>query len=460
MTTSNTRKLVQTLQGQLAGYVLQPNDPDYDKFRRGFNLAIDQHPALILVADNAQDVVAGVRYAHEHHLGVSVLLTGHGVQHPADDNLLIVTSCLTAVQVDAAKRTARVEAGARYKDVLDQSVKHGLAPLMGTSPHVGVVGYTVGGGIGWLSRKYGFAADSVRWIEVVTADGQLRHTSATEHADLFWALRGGGGNFGVVTAMQFSLYPMMTVYGGSLTYPAETAGDALGFYRDWTRQLPDEMTASIAIVKYPDIPQMPEALRGKTQVILRAAYDGTAKLGEALLQPWLDWQEPMGNTFHEMSFGDIGSIQNDPVDPVNSYASNEMFNELSDAAIEVIVRYATDKESPLLYSELRQGGGAMAHRDSAIGNRDASFYFLVGGITPNEQAREAVKAYIKRYKDDLKPSIQGGVYLNFLRGDEARNRTLDAYGAEIYKRLVAVKAEYDPTNMFRYSYQLVSGDVG
>src|SRR5262249_46186546 len=160
-----------------------------------------------------------------------------------------VTSEMTAVQLDAQARTARIEAGATWQHVLDQATPHGLAPLLGTSPHVGVIGYTLGGGMGWLARRYGFAADSVRWIEIVTADGQLRRASSVEHSDLFWGLRGGGGNFGVVTAMEFALYPVATIYGGNLTYPAELAGSALRFFRDWIKAVPDELTSSIAILK-------------------------------------------------------------------------------------------------------------------------------------------------------------------------------------------------------------------
>lgn len=371
--------------------------------------------------------------------------------------MLIVTSAMKAVHVDVSARTACVEAGVRFQELLDQSVKYGLAPLMGTSPHVGVIGYTLGGGIGWLSRRYGFAADSVRWLDVVTPDGVLRRASANENADLFWALRGGGGNFGVVTAMEIDLYLVETIYGGSLTYPSETARDALRFFRDWTRELPDEMMASIALMKFPNIPQLPEAIRGKSQVVVRAAYDGGSEVGKLFIQRWLDWQKPLANTFHQMPFSEIASIQNDPTDPASSYASNELFDDLSDTAIDLIVRYAFDKDSPILYSELRAGGGALARGQastSAVGNRDARFYFLIGGITPNAQVSKVVESYAQRYKEALKPYHQGGAYLNFMRGEEAATRALDAYGAEGYKRLVTLKAEYDPTNMFRYSYQI------
>jgi FAD/FMN-containing dehydrogenase len=448
---------IQHLQQQVTGSLLLPGDALYEQTRRGWNLSIDHHPALILVANDAQDIIAGLGFAREAGLGVAVQLTGHGIQHPADDSLLIVTSPMASVHIDAEARTARVEAGAIWAQVLDPAAEYGLAPLLGTSPHVGVVGYTLGGGIGWLARRYGFAGDSVRWIDIVTADGVLRHASPTEHSDLFWGLRGGGGNFGVVTAMAFDLYPVATIYGGNLVYPGGLAGDALRFYRDWITTAPDELTSSIAILKYPPLPELPEALRGKTLVIVRAAFAGGADDGAARIQPWLDWRTPISNTFHAMPFAEIGTINNDPVDPRATYGSNEMLDDLSDAAIDVIVGYATDSASPLVFNELRHAAGAIARVDAdanAIGNRDALLYFQIGGLSPNPEARAGIEAYIQRYKRDLHTYLRGGVYLNFMIGGEARRRTKDAYLPETYQRLITLKAKYDPNNLFRFSYQL------
>ncbi|HKD76848.1 MAG TPA: FAD-binding protein, partial [Ktedonobacterales bacterium] len=423
--------------------------------RRGWNRLIDQHPALILVAANSQDVVAGVRFAREAGLGMGVQGTGHGVQHPADDHLLIVTSRMNAAHVDVQQQTARVEAGAIWKHVLDQATPHGLAPLLGTAPHVGVVGYTLGGGIGRLGRRYGFAADSVRWIDLVTADGMLRRASPTEHSDLFWGLRGGGGSFGVVTAMEFSLYPVATLFGGSLTYPGELAGDALRFFREWTKTVPDALTSSLMIVKFPALPQVPEAMRGQKQVVVRTAFAGASAQGEALMQPWLDWHTPLGNTLHEMPFSEVGTIQNDPVDPALAYASNEMLNDLSDEAIDVIVRHATDGATPVVFIELRHAGGALSRSSgNAIGDRGASFYMQMGGPIFALGRRAAMESAIRQCKQDLHPYLPGGVYLNFLSGDEARQRTRDAYEPATYERLLALKARYDPGNRFLFSYLL------
>ena len=457
LSTTTTTDLAQRLQQQVSGDVLSPQDTNYDQTRRGWNFAVDQSPALILIAANAQDVQAAVRFARAEGMGVGVQLTGHGMQQPADGNLLIVTSRMTGVHVDAQARTARVEAGVLWKQIVAKATEHGLAPLLGSAPHVGVVGYTLGGGIGWLARKYGLAADSVRSIDIVTADGVLRHASPAENSDLFWGIRGGGGGFGVVTAMEFSLYPVTSLYGGGLMYPGELAREALRFYREWIKTVPDELTSSISLAKFPNAPQLPEAMRGKKLVIMRAAYAGDAATGQALIQPWLNWHAPIGNAFRETPFAEVGTISNDPVNPTPSEHSNELLDELSDGAIDVIVRFMTDDQSPLIFTELRHAGGAIArvHAEAnAIGNRDALLYMQMSGLALTPEMRTAVETGIQHYKDALKPYLRGNVYLNFLAGEEARRRAKDGYLPQTYERLVALKAKYDPQNMFRYSFQI------
>jgi FAD/FMN-containing dehydrogenase len=200
----------------------------------------------------------------------------------------------------------------------------------------------LGGGIGWLGRRYGFGCDSVRRIEIVTADGKLRQASDSEHTDLFWALRGGGGNFGVVTAMELGLYPVPILYGGSLMYPEESLREALVFYRDWIEMVPDELTTAFAIVRLPNLEQVPEVLRGKAVALVTGAYAGSASEAEPWIRPWLDWRTPIDNAFREMPFSQVGTITDDPADPIAEYGSSDMFDDLSDEAIDVIVHHATD----------------------------------------------------------------------------------------------------------------------
>jgi FAD/FMN-containing dehydrogenase len=461
---SLSQALLDQFRDRVMGSVLTPDDADYEQARLAWNRTTDQHPAVILIPDNTQDVIAGVQFAREAGLGVGIQSTGHGIHTPSDGNLLIVTSRLKQVTVNVEKRIVRAEAGAVWKDVLGVVTPHGLAPLLGSSPHVGIVGYILGGGLGWLGRHYGMAVDSVRAVELVTADGELIRASDDDNSDLFWGLRGGGGgSFGVVTALEFSVYPVANLYGGFLVYPAVLAADAFRFFRNWTQRLPDEVTASISIIRFPNLPMVPEALRGQVQVILRAAYSGTdTRQGAMWLQPWLDWRQPQTNTFRVMPFAEVGTISNDPVEPSVGTGSHALLQMLSDEAIRTIVKYTTNPDGPLFFSEIRHAGGAVsraASHSNAVGNRDAVYFLQMAGMAPTPQIYETVHAYFQTYKAELQPYLRDGVYLNFLTGKEARLRAKDGYLAESYERLLVIKAKYDPDNVFRYGYQLISSEA-
>src|SRR3712207_5085281 len=246
----------------LRGVAYAPGEEGYDESRKAWNLNAHQHPALVVMALGAADAIAAVRLARDEGLGVGVMATGHGVASACDGGVLINTSRMRGVRVDPEAQSARVEAGALWRDVMPEAQAFGLAGLSGSSSGVGVVGYTLGGGFGWLGRKYGFNADSVREADVVTADGELLRVSAYEHPDLFWGLKGGGGNFGVVTSLEFALYPLTTVFGGNLFYSLERAPEVLDLYSRWVETLPDEMTTAIAFMNFPPMPELPEPLRG------------------------------------------------------------------------------------------------------------------------------------------------------------------------------------------------------
>lgn len=462
MQSVHTHLNVAPLKASFTGTIYTPAEAGYEQARLGYNLSIDHHPALVFVPQSAQDVVVGVRFARENGLSIAIQVTGHGQQASVgEDAALFITTQMRGVEIDPEAHTARAEAGAIWGQVVKAGAQYGLAPLNGSSPHVGVVGYTLGGGIGWLARKFGLAADSVRSIEIVMADGELRHASADENRDLFWAVLGSGGNFGIVTAITFSLYPLKTIYGGSLVYPAELARDAMRFFRDWVKTVPDELTSSLTVFKFPHAPIVPEHLRGKVQVILRAVYAGSEQDGAQWLQPWLDWQAPQQNTFAEIPYTEIGTISNDPTDPAAVSGSNELLNDLSDDAIDVMVRYATDPQSPFVINEIRHAGGAIrraAADANAIGIRGAEFFLQMGGRTPTKEAYDFMQSYFRRYQAALKPYLNGGVYLNFHSNPDAPSRSKDAYQPDDYARLVALKAHYDPANAFRHSFQLISRD--
>ncbi len=452
----------QELKDQVEGSVYTPTDSEYEQARLPWNRSYSPRPALIVQVESVADVIAAVRFARDNNLGVAVQTTGHGLQAPSDDALLIVMGHMNKAQVDAKAQTARVEGGALWQHVLEQALPHGLAALLGSAPHVGVVGYTLGGGIGWLGRKYGLAADSVRSVDLVTADGKLVHASADVNSDLFWGLRGAGGNFGVVTAIEISLYPVATLYGGFMVYPGALAADALRFYREWVKTVPDELTSSFAIFNFPNLPFLPEALRGQMQVIVRAAFDGDAADGAPFIQQWLDWHAPLANTFRQMPFAEIATINNDPTQPSAGYASNAMFDDLSDEAIDIIVRRASDKSSPVVMSELRHAGGAIsrvAANANAIGNRDAQFYFTLGGPLFPPNNKETVAAAIREYKAELQPTFRSGVYMNFMSAGEAGAYVREAYAQGALVRLLDLKAGYDPDNVFRFAYPLATPET-
>lgn len=447
------------LQAQIEGRVILPEDPAYDEMRLAWNRKVIQYPALIVVAQSAVDVQTAVVFARQHHLGVAVQATGHGNVRPADDCLLILTEEMNNVQINAAAQTARVEAGVKWGAVLVAAQAHGLTPLLGSSPTVGAVGYTLGGGLGWLGRKYGLAIDNVLEFELVTADGQLCRVSAAENDDLFWGLRGSGGALGIVTAMTIRLFPVTQVYAGNLFYPVRLAADVFRHYRTWATTAPDELTSSVLVMNFPPIPELPDFLRGQSFAIVRGCYCGRLSEGEALLRHWREWQQPLLDDFKAIPFSEAATISSDPVDPMPGFTTGAWLAELSDGAIEAIVNYAVGKEgpSPLIFAEVRHAGGMIgraASESTVYGNRAADLLLSVVGVVPNEETHHQLVAYTNALKEALRPWLTGGVYMNFLEGVESQQRIRDGLVPTGYDRLQNLKTEVDPENMFRYSFNV------
>src|ERR687890_2210818 len=449
---------LETLRAGLRGTAHAPGEEGYEEASRAWNLAAHQQPALVVVAGGAADVLAAVRFAREAGIGVGVMATGHGVGAPCDGGVLINTSRMRGVRVDPVARTARVEAGALWTDVVHEAQPHGLAGLMGASSHVGVVGYTMGGGFGWLGRKYGFNAASVREADVVTADGELVRVSAEEHPDLFWGLGGGGGNFGIVTSLKFDLYPIGMLYGGNLIYPVEKAPEVLEAYARWSADLPDEMTSGVAFLNVPPLPALPEPLRGKSVIALRGCYCGESPGdGEELVRPVREeLGEPIMDTFGMVPYAAMDSISMDPVDPMGARQHSEMLGDLSPEAIETLVEVAgAGSGSPLIVLELRQLGGALtrnAEHLSTMGKGDSRF--IMNGIGPafTPEMAEGVVAYLAHVAEATRPFQTGDTYVNFMELEGASpERVKAAYAPEDYERLVALKDRYDPTNVFRFN---------
>lgn len=458
-----TGKDRQTFAARLQGTVTLPGDPDYDTARAAWNLAVDQRPAVVVRAQGDADVAAALLFAGEHGLGVAVQATGHGVARPADDALLLLTEAMDGVQVDAGARVARVEAGARWGLVLEKTAPDGLAPLLGSSPDVGAVGYTLGGGLGWLARRYGLAADSVRSFEVVTADGRQLRADAAENPDLFWGLRGGGaGSLAVVTAMEVGLFPVDQVYGGNLLYPAELAREVAARYAEWITAAPEELTSSLVLMNFPPVEMVPDFLRGRSFAIVRGCHSGSREDAEKQLRFWRDWRAPEIDLFGPMPFSAVAMISNDPVDPMPGGASTEWLTALDEKAAAILIDQAFPAEgpSPVTLTEVRHVGGALgrAPREvAAFGHRDASLLLEFVGITPGPEAMGALQDHLARVREQLRPRTTGGAYLNFLEGEERVTRTRAAFTPEGYRRLQALKQQYDPQNLFRYGIDLIGG---
>jgi FAD/FMN-containing dehydrogenase len=448
------------LRVSLLGQAIAPGEPQYDELRAAWNLTVDQRPALIVVAHSSTDIAEAVQFARAAGLPVAVQATGHGVIRPADDSLLISTKNMTGVRVNAGARTAWVNAGTKWGKVLEQAQAVGLAPLLGSSPDVGAIGYTLGGGMGWLARKYGLSIDSVNCFEVVTADGRIVEASETQNSDLFWGLRGGGGGLGVITGMEVRLYPVTEFYGGNLYYPIDQAPALYARYREWIASAPDELTSSIVIMNYPPLPFFPEPLRGKSIAQIRGAYCGPIEQGAALLKFWRDWQTPLIDDFAARPFSDIARVSNDPVDPSPDMFSGAWLADLSDETLAALVEHgsAANGPSPIILTEVRHTGGAIARVDpssNVFGHRTAPHVLAVIGLTPTPEAQTAFRQRAAQFKQALQPHIMG-VYLNFLEGEEARAHTRDAFSVEAYRHLQAIKAKYDPDNRFSHSYDLTA----
>ena len=455
---------LEAFRGGLRGTAFAPGEEGYDEARMAWNLNAHQHPSLVVMAAGPADVISAVRLARDEGLGVGVMATGHGVAYPCDGGVLINTSRLRGVRVDPEARTARVEPGALWADVIPEAQVFGLAGLVGSSSEVGVVGYTMGGGFGWLGRKYGFNADSVREADVVTADGELLRVSAYEHSDLFWGLKGGGGNFGIVTSLEFDLYSLTTVYGGNLFYPLERTAEVLDLYSRWVETLPDEMTTAVAFMNFPPLPELPEPLRGGSFVAVRGCYCGESpEVGEELLAPWRELGEPLVDTFGVMPYQEMDAISMDPVDPLVVYSHVELLGELSQEAIDKLVKVAgVESDSPLAMLEIRQLGGALARPPadlSPIGRRDSKFIMFGLGINPTPEATPEVAQLVQKHlayvAEEMHPYETGATYVNFLLlGDLTPERMRAAYSPEDWERLVELKDRYDPHNLFRFNHNI------
>jgi FAD/FMN-containing dehydrogenase len=446
----------QVLRSSLQGHLYTPEDTEYTANSTPWQLHVAQHPVAVVMAANTEDVVAAVNFAREHELPVAIQATGHGAVVPADGGLLINTSAMQDVAIDAAARTARVAAGVKWGPVLQAAQAAGLAPLLGSTTDVGVVGYTMGGGMGWLARKYGMAVDSVRAFDIVTPDGVLRHVNAESEPELFWGVRGGAGNFGVVTSIEFDLYPVTEVYAGNIFFPISMAHEVFGTYREWITTLSEDWTTAIVLMHMPPLPFVPEPLRGQSVVIVRGASVSPQAEAEAALAPMRALGGIIMDVFGPLPFAMADMISQDPVQPTRSLGRTETLANLSDATVDALLAvFGRPQTSPVVMIETRHLGGATTRTrgaGNAYAHRDVQFISLMVAAAFDPARDTVVQRYLDAAGSTLAAYKTGQVYLNFLHdSDLTAARVRAGYPPEVYARLVALKDRYDPANMFRFN---------
>jgi hypothetical protein len=453
-----TNTLPSTLEDRLrsagARHVLTAEDPGFATELAGFNTLVVHRPLAVVAARNVPEVVAAVRVAGELDLPVTVLGHGHGGARPTTAGVVVTTRHLGGVVVDAAGRTAHVTAGATWAAVLEAATPHGLAPLCGSAPHVGVVGYVLGGGLGPVARTYGFAADHVRSLDVVTADGRLQTCDADHEPDLFWALRGGKGGLAVVVALTLYLVPLAAVQGGGVYWSAEHASAVLQAFSAWSVGLPEHVTPSLALLRLPPLPELPEPLRGRFVVHLRVAVVGEPAEADRVLAPLRAVGEPLLDTVTTLPYGAIGSIHADPVQPMPVVEGGLLLRTFdAEAAAALLAVAGPGVEAPLAAVELRLLGGALSREPTvpnAVGGRHAAYNLHVVGAPVPELLAEVVPGAVAGVLEALAPWGAGSSQVNFFGNANDPAALRRSWSADTLERLDAVRAAYDPGCRFPY----------
>jgi FAD/FMN-containing dehydrogenase len=436
--------------------VIEPGRDGWDTATQAFNLTVVQQPALVALPVDVEDVIQIVAFARANGMQVAAQRTGHNAEPlgAMDDVILVKTDNLKGVEIDAERRIARVGAGSKWADVVPPASDLGLAALHGSTPDVSVAGYSLGGGVGWYARKLGLSTNSIAAIEVVTADGHLRRVDAETDADLFWALRGGGGSFGIVTALEVELHAIPDIYAGVLFFPWERSSEVLHAWLEWTDTVPDEVTSVGRILQFPPLEEIPEPLRGGRFAIVEAVYMGDEASGSDLLKPLRDLGPAM-DTFAMVRPADIAELHMDPPQPVPYTGEGQMLGRLDGEAIDRFVAAAgPESGSPLVSAEIRHVGGALRRpqpHHGALSTLDADYLTFAVGMVLDEETYRANRSQLDRVAEALGPYDNGRAYLNFAerRIDPAR-----FYTPSVYRRLREVKRMFDPADVFRSNHPI------
>lgn len=437
------------------GLLIEPGDPRWDEARAAWNLALDQQPAAVVLAVDVDDVVAAVTVARDRGWRIAAQSTGHNATPLGHlgDTLLVKTAAMDSVTVDAEQRRARVGGGAIWGDVCVAAAEHGLAPLAGSSADVGVVGYTLGGGLSWLGRRHGLACTNVHGIQIVTPDGAVRWADPDNEPDLFWALRGGGGNFGVVTALEISVHPLETVYSGQFFWPLERAADVLPAWRDWAARLSTDTSTCIRLLRFPPMDEIPEPLRGGSFFAVEVAHLGTEADGAPLVEP-MRALEPAMDLLAEGPSTQLMGLHMDPPHPVPYGGGGGLLTDLPDAAITALLGVVgAGQQSSLLSVEIRGLGGAIAEPcqpPAALAAITAPYAVFCVGMAPPPMV-PAVIADVDQAMAALSPWLARPSYGNFV---EQSCEPEALWSDEALTRLRELAERYDPDGMMRANHPL------
>ena len=441
----------------LDGKIILPKHARFEEARRAWNLAVEQHPAAVVFPESAQDLVAAVLFAGEQGQQVAAQGTGHNAAAlgPLDETILLKTERMRGVTIDPIARIARVEAGVLWLEVVQAAAAYGLAALAGSSPDVGVVGYTLGGGVSFLGRKHGLAANNVRAIEVVTADGRVARVDREHEPDLFWALRGGGGSFGIVTAIELELFAISEVYAGILWFPIERGSEVLHAWRELTAGgPPDELTTVGRFLQLPPIPEIPEELRGKSFVIVEAIHIGDPSQADDLLSP-LRALGPINDTIQTIPMPALSHLHMDPEQPVPGAGDGLLVDQLTAEAIDAFVEVAGARaQFPLLSVEIRHLGGELGRarpEHGALASIAAQYAMYAVGMAPAPELEARVRSQVQAVKQALTPWAAAHMYLNFA---ETRRHAAAFFTEQAYNRLRRIKAAVDPDDVIRSNHPI------
>lgn len=452
MTQALQQSDLDTLTGRINGVALTPEADGYQDEVAAFNLASVHRPDVAVGAAGASDVQEAVRWAGARDLRVRVQATGHGAERPLEGGLLVNTRRMQEITIDPSTRLATLGAGIKWHEVLPVAARHGLAGLNGSSSDVGAIGYTLGGGMPVLGRTFGFASDRVRSFQVVTADGELRLVDAENHPDLFWGLRGGKLAAGIVTSMTIELVPLETIYGGAMFFPGAESPAILQAWAGWSAGLPDSMNTSLAILRLPDLPDIPEPLRGQFLTHLRVGFVGETSEGEALLEPMRAAGTVLMDEVRRMPITEMDTIHHDPENPVPFIEGSLTLRELGPDAVQAALAVAgPGVDSPFLMFEIRRMGGALgrAQTPDAVGVRDAAYsVFMVGIAMPG--LAEAIPGALVAAEAEFAPYATGQSFVNIAGVSSSEEQRAKPWPAETYRRLLEVKGTYDPDDRFGF----------